>query len=60
MKIGQGKLSKWFLDCKDEELIMLEQKSKGALGRICYIISLEQQLLRENLKKKGDNIKSSV
>ena len=60
MKIGQGKLSKWFLDCKDEELIMLEQMSKGALGRICYIISLEQQLLRENLKKKGDNIKSSV
>lgn len=60
MKIGQGKLSKWFLNCKDEELIMLEMMSKGAMGRICYVLSLEQQLLKESIKKKGNNTKSSV
>jgi len=60
MKIGEGKLSKWFLNCKDEELFMLESMSKGALGRICYILSLEQQILKESLKKKGNINKSSV
>lgn len=57
MKIGNGKLSKWFLDCKDEELIMLEQMSRGALGRICYVLSLEQQLLKESIKKNKTSSK---
>jgi hypothetical protein len=53
MKLN-GKLSKWILNCKDEELIMLESMSRGAISRICYILSLEQQLLKESLKKKGN------
>lgn len=60
MKIGEGKLSKWFLDCKDEELLMLEAMSRGAIGRVCYVLSLEQQLLKESIKKKGNINKSSV
>jgi hypothetical protein len=60
VKVGEGKLSKWFLNCKDEELLMLESMSKGAIGRICYILSLEQQLLKESIKKKGNINKSSV
>jgi hypothetical protein len=60
MRIGEGKLSKWFINCKDEELLMLEAMSKGAIGRVCYVLSLEQQLLKENIKKKGNLNKSSV
>ena len=51
MKTGNGKLSKWFLECKDEELIMLELMSRGALGKICYMLTLEQQLLLEKEEK---------
>jgi hypothetical protein len=58
MKIGEGQLSKWFLNCKDEELFMLESMSKGALGRVCYMLSLEQQLLLEKSKKNKTNLKN--
>jgi hypothetical protein len=60
MRIGEGKLSKWFINCKDEELLMLEAMSRGAIGRVCYVLSLEQQLLKESIKKKGNINKSSV
>lgn len=60
MRIGEGKLSKWFINCKDEELLMLEAMSRGAIGRVCYVLSLEQQLLKESIKKKGNFNKSSV
>jgi hypothetical protein len=57
MKLN-GQLSKWFLNCKDEELLMLESMSKGALGRVCYMLSLEQQLLLEKSKKNKTNLKN--
>jgi hypothetical protein len=57
MKLN-GQLSKWFLNCKDEELFMLESMSKGALGRVCYMLSLEQQLLLEKSKKNKTNLKN--
>jgi hypothetical protein len=57
MKLN-GQLSKWFLNCKDEELFMLESMSKGALGRVCYMLSLEQQLLLEKSKKNKTSSKN--
>ena len=57
MKLN-GQLSKWFLNCKDEELLMLESMSKGALGRVCYMLSLEQQLLKEKSKKNKTSPKN--
>ena len=56
MKLN-GQLSKCFLNCKDEELLMLESMSKGALGRVCYMLSLEQQLLKEKSKKNKTSLK---
>ena len=57
MKLN-GQLSKWFLNCKDEELLMLESMSKGALGRVCYMLFLEQQLLKEKSKKNKTSHKN--
>jgi hypothetical protein len=47
-----GKLSEWFLNARDEELIMLEMMSSGAIGRLCVLLSLEQQILLEKNEKK--------
>jgi hypothetical protein len=47
-----GKLSEWFLNARDEELIMLEMMSSGAIGRLCVLLSLEQQILLEKNQKK--------
>jgi len=47
-----GKLSEWFLNARDEELIMLEMMSSGAIGRLCVLLSLEQQILLEKSQKK--------
>jgi len=53
MKIFNGKLSQWFLIAKDEELIMLDMMSPGSIGRLCVLLSLEQQILLEKSQKKG-------
>jgi hypothetical protein len=47
-----GKLSEWFLNARDEELIMLDMMSPGAIGRLCVLLSLEQQILLEKSQKK--------
>ena len=47
-----GKLSEWFLNARDEELIMLEMMSSGAIGRLCVLLSLEQQILLEKNQRK--------
>jgi hypothetical protein len=53
MKKLDGKLSEWLLNAKDEELMFIEMMSKGALGRLCLLITLEQQILLEKSEKKG-------
>jgi hypothetical protein len=47
-----GKLSEWFLKAKEEELVMLDMMSPGAIGRLCVLLSLEQQILLEKNEKK--------
>ena len=53
MKLN-GKLSSWFIEARDEELIMIEMMSPGALGRLCIMLTLEQQILKEKKKKTFD------
>lgn len=48
MKLYNGKLSKWFMNARDEEIMMLEIMSPGALSRLCLMLTLEQQILLEN------------
>lgn len=48
-----GNLSKWFITAKEEELVFLDTMSPGAVGRLCILLTLEQQLLLEKSKKKG-------
>lgn len=55
MKLN-GKLSEWFLTARDEELLMIEMMSKGALGRLCIMLTLEQQILKEKNKKTFDKL----
>jgi hypothetical protein len=53
MKKLNGQLSEWFMSAKEEELVFLDLMSPGAIGRLCILLSLEQQLLLEKKKKKG-------
>jgi hypothetical protein len=47
-----GKLSEWFINAKEDELVMLDMMSPGAIGRLCVLLSLEQQILLEKNEKK--------
>lgn len=53
MKKLEGQLSEWFIKAKEEELVFLDTMSPGAVGRLCVLLTLEQQLLLEKSKKKG-------
>jgi hypothetical protein len=48
-----GQLSEWFMNAKEEELVFLDMMSPGSVGRLCILLTLEQQLLLEKSKKKG-------
>jgi hypothetical protein len=52
MKKFNGKLSEWFINAKEDELVMLDMMSPGAIGRLCVLLSLEQQILLEKNEKK--------
>jgi hypothetical protein len=52
-----GKLSEWFINAKEEELIMLDMMSPGAIGRLCVLLSLEQQILLEKDGRNKTNIR---
>jgi len=52
MKKLEGQLSDWFMKAKEEELIFLDMMSPGAVGRLCILLTLEQQLLLEKSQKK--------
>jgi hypothetical protein len=47
-----GKLSEWFLKAKEDELVFLDLMSPGSVGRLCVLLSLEQQILLEKNEKK--------
>lgn len=46
-KVGDGSLSKWFAKANDQELLFLAAMSPGAIDRLCMLITLEQQILKE-------------
>lgn len=50
-----GQLSKWFIDAKEEELVFLDMMSPGAVGRLCLLLTLEQQILLEKNKMIKDS-----
>jgi hypothetical protein len=52
MKKLNGKLSEWFINAKEEELVFLDLMSPGSVGRLCVLLSLEQQILLEKNEKK--------
>ena len=52
MKKLEGQLSDWFMKAKEEELVFLDMMSPGAVGRLCVLLTLEQQLLLEKSQKK--------
>jgi hypothetical protein len=47
-----GTLSEWFLNVKEEELVFLDLMSPGSVGRLCQLLTLEQQVLLEKSKKR--------
>jgi hypothetical protein len=56
MKKLEGQLSEWFIKAKEEELVFLDMMSQGAVGRLCVLLTLEQQLLLEKSKKRVKEI----
>jgi hypothetical protein len=52
MKKLNGQLSEWFLKAKEEELVFLDLMSPGSVGRLCVLLTLEQQILLEKSQKK--------
>ena len=51
MKKLDGYMSEWFLKATEEELVFIETMSPGALGRLCQLLTVEQQILLEKSKK---------
>ena len=47
-----GKLSEWFINAKEDELVFLDMMSPGSVGRLCQLLTLEQQVLLEESKKR--------
>ena len=56
MKKLDGQLSEWFMNAKEDELVFLDMMSPGAVGRLCQLLTLEQQLLLEKYEKGKSNI----
>jgi hypothetical protein len=56
MKKLEGQLSEWFMKAKEEELVFLDMMSPGSVGRLCVLLTLEQQLLLEKSKKRVKEI----
>jgi hypothetical protein len=52
MKKLEGQLSEWFMNVKEEELVFLDLMAPGSVGRLCVLLTLEQQLLLEKSQKK--------
>lgn len=49
--VGDGRLSKWFIDASEDELMLLSAMSPYAMYRLCIMLALEQQLLLEKQNK---------
>ena len=47
MKVGDGSLTKWFENVSNDELILISLMSAGAMQRLCMLLSLEYQMLKE-------------
>lgn len=54
-KIGNGQLSKWFMEASEDELLLVAAMSSQALHKICLLVSLEQQLILEQNKNYEQN-----
>jgi hypothetical protein len=47
VKVGDGSLSKWFIKATEEELMFIATVSQGSMYRLCMLLTLEQQILKE-------------
>lgn len=47
LKLGNGKFTEWFNTASNDELIVLEMMSPGAIERICMMLTVEAQMMKE-------------
>ena len=47
LKVGNGELIEWFNKASDEELMFIAMVSQGSMHRLCMLLTLEYQILRE-------------
>jgi hypothetical protein len=47
LKVGNGELIEWFNKASDEELMFIAMVSQGSIQRLCMLLTLEHQILRE-------------
>ena len=58
--VGDGRLSKWFIEAHEDELMLLSAMSPYAMYRLCMMLALEQQLLLEKEEKSLPSKKKNV
>ena len=47
MKVGDGDLVEWFDKASDDELMFISMVSQGSIQRLCMLLTLEYQILKE-------------
>ena len=47
MKVGDGNLVEWFDKASDDELMFISMVSQGSIQRLCMLLTLEYQILKE-------------
>ena len=49
LKVGNGDLVEWFNKATNEELMFITMVSQGSLYRLCTLLTLEYQILKEKV-----------
>ncbi len=44
-----GKLSEWFINAKEDELVFLDVMSPGSVGRLCQLLRYYDRYLKNNI-----------
>ena len=47
LKVGNGDLIEWFDKTSDDELMFIAMVSQGSMQRLCMLLTLEYQILKE-------------
>ena len=47
LKVGNGDLIEWFDKASDDEIMFIAMVSQGSIQRLCILLTLEYQILKE-------------